>query len=94
LISYALLQFGDRIPGKAYRERAFNGECIDNWIVEIGILIPMYLELTLIYDNDESLSTIVCDNLTFPYYEKILKLLRPWSAYLDVSSASHIGSSD
>ena len=45
LISYALFQFGDRILGKAYRERAFNGERIDNWRVEIGILVSLYVDL-------------------------------------------------
>jgi tetratricopeptide (TPR) repeat protein len=94
LISYALYQFGDRVVGKAYRERAFNGERIDDWRVEIGIFIPIYIDLISICNNDESLSVMDCDNLTFPYYEKILELLRPWSAYLDVSSASHIGSLD
>jgi tetratricopeptide (TPR) repeat protein len=94
LISYALFQFGDRVPGKAYRERAFNGERIDNWRVEIRMLIPLYLDLVSRLDNDESLSPMVYDNLTFPYCEKILELLRPWSTYLDVSSASHIGSLD
>jgi tetratricopeptide (TPR) repeat protein len=94
LISYALHQFGDRIPGKAYRERAFNGERIDNWRVEIGILVPLYLEVVARLGNHESSSLIVHDNLAFPYCEKILELLRPWSAYLDVSSSSHIGSLD
>jgi tetratricopeptide (TPR) repeat protein len=94
LISYALHQFGDRIPGKAYRERASNGERIDNWRVEIGILVSLYLEVVNRLGNDESSSLIVHDNLAFPYYEKILELLRPWSTYLDVSSSSHIGSLD
>jgi tetratricopeptide (TPR) repeat protein len=93
LISYALYQFGDRIPGKAYRERD-NGERIDNWRVEIGILISMYVYLTSVYKDDESLSTMDRDNLTFPYYEKMLELLRPWSVYLDLNSASHTGSLD
>jgi hypothetical protein len=35
---------------------------------------------------------MVIDNLTFPYQEKILEFLRPWSAYLDVSNTSHIDS--
>jgi tetratricopeptide (TPR) repeat protein len=94
LISYALYQFGDRVPGKAYRERAFNGERIDNWRVEIGILVPLYYSLVNRYSNDESLSLLDCDNVTFPYCEKILDILRPWSAYLDVSSSSHIDSLD
>jgi hypothetical protein len=94
LISYALYQFGDRVPGKAYRERAFNGERIDNWMVEIGIWIPLYLQLVARLGDDESSSLMVHENLTFPYYEKILDILRPWSTYLDVSSSSHIGSLD
>jgi tetratricopeptide (TPR) repeat protein len=94
LISYALHQFGDRILGKAYRERAFNGERIDNWRVEIGILVPIYLNLASIYNDDISLSVMVIDNLTFPYYEKVLELLRPWSAYLDLNRTSHKDSLD
>jgi tetratricopeptide (TPR) repeat protein len=94
VISYALYQFGDRTLGKPYRERAFNGERIDNWLVEIVILIPMYLSLFSIYHEDESLSLMDYDNLVFSHQEKILELLRPWSAYLDVSSASHIDSLD
>jgi tetratricopeptide (TPR) repeat protein len=94
LISYALFQFGDRNSGKAYRERAFNGERIDNWRVEIGILLPLYLHLLNHLGNDESSSLMVRDNLAFPYQEKILELLRPWSTYLDVSSAGHIDSLD
>jgi hypothetical protein len=38
LISYAEYQFGSRVPGKDYRERE-NGERIDNWTVEIQILM-------------------------------------------------------
>jgi tetratricopeptide (TPR) repeat protein len=49
-----------------------------------------------------SLDTVFCqddvsiafDNLTFPYYEKMLELLRPWSTYLDVSNTSQIDSLD
>jgi tetratricopeptide (TPR) repeat protein len=92
LISYALYQFGDRILGKTYRERAFNGERTDNWRVEIGILVPIYIDLVSIHNENESMSAMVIDNLTFPYHEKILELLRPWSVYFDVSSASHIDS--
>jgi tetratricopeptide (TPR) repeat protein len=94
LVSYALYQFGDRVLGKAYRERAFNGERIDNWRVEMYILIPLYYDSANLLGNDEALSAMVRDNLTFPYYEKILELLRPWSTYLDVSSAGHNGRLD
>jgi tetratricopeptide (TPR) repeat protein len=58
------------------------------------MLIPIYVDLVSIHINDESLSTMDFDNLTFPYRENILDILRPWSAYLDVSSASHIDSLD
>lgn len=44
LITYAKHQFGDRVREIAYRERA-SGERIDNWEIEIKILIPIYMEL-------------------------------------------------
>jgi tetratricopeptide (TPR) repeat protein len=94
LISYALYQFGDRVLGKAYRERAFNGERMDNSVVELGILIPMYLDINSVFCDDKSLSIIDCDGLTFSYQEKMLELLRPWSAYLDLNSTSHIDTLD
>jgi ABC-type cobalt transport system substrate-binding protein len=93
LISYATHQFGDRVPGKAYRER-ITGELTDNWRVEIEILYPIYFNLIYIHNEDESLSLIDRDNLTFPYYEKMLDILRPWSTYLDLNCASHIDSLD
>jgi hypothetical protein len=82
LLSYADYQFGDQILGKFYRERG-NGERIDNWRVEIEALIPIHIDWISIYQEDESLSMMARDNLVFPYNEKILELLRPWSTYLD-----------
>jgi endogenous inhibitor of DNA gyrase (YacG/DUF329 family) len=41
LVSYAEYRFGDKVPGKDYRERE-NGERIDNWTVEIRILTFIY----------------------------------------------------
>jgi tetratricopeptide (TPR) repeat protein len=88
LISYAEHQFGDRVPGKAYRERE-DGECINNWKVEIEVLIPIYIELTTIYWEDISLGKVVRANLIVSYNEKIFDLLRPWSANcLDLNSIS------
>jgi Tfp pilus assembly protein PilF len=93
LISYATHQFGDRVSGKAYRER-ITGERMDNWRVEIKILSPIYFNLIYVHTEDEALSVIDCDNLTFPYYEKMLDILRPWSTYLDLNCASHKDSLD
>jgi tetratricopeptide (TPR) repeat protein len=93
LISYAEYQFGDRTPGKAYRERE-NGDCIDNWVVEIAILIPIYSNLVNVYLTDKSLSIIDMHNFQFPYFEKMLDLLSPWSSNLDSNSISQIDSLD
>jgi tetratricopeptide (TPR) repeat protein len=93
LLSYADHQFGDRILGKSYRERG-NGERIDNWSVELGILVPIHSDLIVTYKEDESLGMMIGDNLTFPYYKKILELLRPWSAYLDSNRTNQIDSLD
>jgi tetratricopeptide (TPR) repeat protein len=93
LISYAGHQIGDRIPGKDYRERA-NGDRISNWNTEIEMLIPTYSQLISMYDMDESLSTIDIDNLCFPYLEKMLELLRPWSVNLDLDPTGRIDNLD
>jgi tetratricopeptide (TPR) repeat protein len=93
LISYAEHQFGDRIPGKSYRERG-DGDRINNWKVEIEILIPIYCNLLDVHSTDESLSLIDSGNLRLPYSEKILDLLRPWSLKLDSNSTCQIENLD
>jgi hypothetical protein len=93
LISYSEHQFGDRVPGKAYHKRK-DGDRIDNWTVEIGILIPIYSNLVNVNSTDESLSMIDSDNLKLPYLEKMLGLLRPWSSKLDTNPTSQIDSLD
>jgi hypothetical protein len=94
LISYVEHQFGDRVPGNAYRER-LNGECIDNWRVEIKILCYIYIDLITTHKHDAKLLGVMAsDNLVFPYCEKMLELLRPWTAYLDLNCTSHIDSLD
>jgi hypothetical protein len=87
LISYSEHQFGDRVPGKAYHERK-DGERVDNWTVEIEILIPLYNNLLNVNSTDESLSMIDSNNLRLPYLEKMLGLLRPWSSNFDSNSTS------
>jgi hypothetical protein len=42
LICYAEHRFGDRVVGKSYRKRG-GGERMENWIVEIDVMIPIYL---------------------------------------------------
>jgi tetratricopeptide (TPR) repeat protein len=93
LISYAEHQFGDRVLGKAYRERG-SGECIDNWTVEILILVYIYIDMIDANKKNGSLSMVASDNITLPYYQKMLELLRPWSIYLDKNCNGHIDSLD
>jgi hypothetical protein len=78
VIPYAEYQFGNRVSGKAYRERE-NGERIDNWTVEIAAFLPIYSALIAGYGSDYSLSMMVSNNLKLIYGRKILELLRPWS---------------
>jgi len=85
LVSYAEYQFGNRVLGRVYRERE-DGERIDNWSVEIDILIRIHGCLADAYSRDKSLGTISSSNLRLPLYEEMLDLLRPWSIYLDPNS--------
>jgi tetratricopeptide (TPR) repeat protein len=62
--------------------------------VELEIISSIYVGLTSVYSNHISLSTAVCDFLTFPYWVKMLKLLSPWSTHLDLNCTSHIDSID
>jgi hypothetical protein len=66
MISYAEHRFGDRVLGKTCFERG-SGECVDNWRVEILILIPIYLCLIGANRRKASLSMVESDNLTLPY---------------------------
>jgi hypothetical protein len=87
LIAYAEFQFGDRVEGIPYQERG-NGYRMDNWKVEIENSFCLYDCSTFAFETDGSISFIVCNDLVFPYYEKILDLLRPWSEYVDQNSTS------
>jgi hypothetical protein len=91
LVSYAEYQFGTRVPSTVYRERD-NGETIDNWTVEIKILIGIYSALTDWYVRDESLGMVSRSDLRFSLYEKMLDLLRPWSADLNSNPTGRIDS--
>lgn len=88
LISYSKHQFGDRLLEKSYRER--DGDQIDNWEVDVKIMVPLHEDLISIYYEDASSSKIDCENLAFPYMVKIFALLKPWSVYFDSNSTSRI----
>lgn len=89
LISYAEYQYGERVPGRSYRERG-NSERVDNWEVELVVLIELHRILIEVYKSDKSLNRILNDNLRLPHQEKILDLLKPWSINLNVNSTSQI----
>jgi hypothetical protein len=52
------------------------------------------MDLIDVYRKNELLSMMASDNITFPYYQKVLELLRPWSVHLDVNCTGHIDSLD
>jgi tetratricopeptide (TPR) repeat protein len=94
LVSFVEHQFGDRVVGRSYHER-INGDRVGNWEFEILVLMKIYNEMTVaVHNSDESLSIIVCDDLTFPYYEKMLDLLKPWSVYFNSSPSARVDSMD
>jgi tetratricopeptide (TPR) repeat protein len=88
LLKYIEFQVGDRIPGKSYRERG-NSERIDNYHLEISIIIPIYQSLHRSV-KEKSLSVMDFENMTFPYNEKILELLKPWSLCVDLDAAHRV----
>jgi hypothetical protein len=74
LLSFAEHQFGKEVTGNHYRERE-DGERISNWKVDIEILYRIIQRLANYYRNDCSLSTIVRDDMCFPYLERSLSPL-------------------
>jgi hypothetical protein len=56
------------------------------------MLSRIYSDLADFYSSDESLSMISVDMLKLPLYKKLLKLIRPWSAYLDSDFPSQVDS--
>lgn len=89
LLSYAEFQFGNRVQGKAYRNR---GDCdsIDNYYVEICVLISIYTGLIDVCIRDKSLTLLQQNYLMFPYHEKIFHVLRPWAECLDLDATSRV----
>jgi hypothetical protein len=89
LLKYAEYQFGDRVPGKAYRQRG-NSERIDNYQVEINIMICIDYSLINVHLDNGLLSIIDCHYIILPYYEKMLELLKPWSLCVDLDAANGV----
>jgi hypothetical protein len=91
LLSFAEHQFGKGVPGKHYRERE-DGERISNWKAETVFLYVIFNTLINIYGQDDLLSTIVRNDMSFPYLERSLKLLNPWVINLDLNASNGIDS--
>lgn len=91
LLSYAQFQFGNSIPGKSYRQRQ-NGERIDNFEVEIDIMILIYRNLVTIYVADTSLNSKDSHDILMVCYDKMSEIAQPWSLYLDSDAVSQVDS--
>lgn len=76
VLAYTEFQFGDRIPGKSYREHS-NGDRLSNFKVEIECILPTISNITNIYSNeplDMKNSLINQDNMLCPYVEKVFRI--------------------
>jgi tetratricopeptide (TPR) repeat protein len=86
LLSFADFQFGKKVKGKDYRERG-DGDRISNWTVEIEIFNDVITTLADLYGQNVTLSTIICDDTSFPLFEQSLSLLNPWVINLDIDAS-------
>jgi hypothetical protein len=93
LLSYAEYQFGNKTPGKGYREKG-NGDRISDWKVDVLILNDINRKLANLYDQDYSLGTINSDDIMSPYLERSLSLLNPWLIHLDSNDSNKTDSLD
>jgi hypothetical protein len=91
LLSYLEYQFGGKVAGIDYRER-IDGERVSNWEVEIEILQETHCCLADLYDQNNSLSMIRRNEMSFPYLERSLGLLNPWLIQLDQDASNRIDS--
>jgi tetratricopeptide (TPR) repeat protein len=90
LPNYTCFQYGERIPGKSYRERG-DGNRIDNFKV-VQTMMLIYKKLINTYIKDKSRGVMDRDNMTLPYHEKMLEVLKPWSQCLNLDVASRVDS--
>jgi tetratricopeptide (TPR) repeat protein len=82
LLSYADYQFGQQVAGRDYRER-IDGRRIDNWNVDIEILLQISNAMVEIYTSNSSLSPMIRDKGMFPHVERSLQILSPWMDTID-----------
>jgi tetratricopeptide (TPR) repeat protein len=87
LLSYADNQFGQQVAGRDYCER-IDGQRIDNWDVDINILLKINSRMTDFYLKNILHSPIIRDNKMFPHLERSLNILKPWMVMMD-SDASN-----
>jgi hypothetical protein len=89
LLSFAEHQLGKGVTGKHYRERE-DGERISNWIAEFDNLYRIIGRLANLHGQDKLLSTVVRDDMSFPYLEQSLSLLNLWMINLDLDARKSI----
>jgi hypothetical protein len=88
-LSFAEHQFGKGVTGKYYRERE-DGTRISNWIVDLEILHKVIQTFASLHGQNNLLSTIVQDDMSFPYLERLLSLLNPWMINVDLDAREGI----
>jgi hypothetical protein len=91
VLSYAEYQFGEKVTGKAYRDRE-DGECISNFEVEVDTLHNINKRLTCLYTQENSTNRITRDNAAYPSLERSLNLLNPWLICLDSDNSNVVNS--
>jgi hypothetical protein len=77
LISYLDYQFGEKVRGIDYRERA-NGEQITNWAVEVLTIHHFTSRLADLYFRNHSMSMMSRNEMSLPHVKRSLSLLNPW----------------
>jgi tetratricopeptide (TPR) repeat protein len=78
LLSYAEYQFGERVVGQSYRERA-DGERISNWLAEYENIFQI-IDKIIDIDDSNNVDDSVFDTC---YQEKSLRILSSWLICLD-----------
>jgi tetratricopeptide (TPR) repeat protein len=84
-------QFGQPMTGRDYRGRS-DGQRIDNWVVDINILLFISIRLVGIYAKNASLSTMIRDNKMYPHLKRSLHILSPWMVTVDSDATNQSNS--